>query len=124
MTTPAVIAEFDRLVGEADALIDDLERDREPEFEAVLAHVLSHPAERAAFARKFMEMLRSSMDSDLFEFCMHELRWPEVQSQVEAAMQEAANKGDHRLQFGLGSVLPAFRDDWLDGRGGGYKRYA
>ena len=124
MTTRDVLAEFDRLVGEAEALTDDLERDREPEFEAVLADVLAHPAERAALALKLIEMLRSSADSDLLEFCMHELRWSEAQGQVEAAMQEAANNGDHRLQFGPGGVLPAFRDGWLDGRGGGYKGFA
>jgi hypothetical protein len=124
MTTRDVIAEFDRLVGEAEALTDDLERDREPEFEAVLADVLAHPAERAALALEFIEMLRSSADSDLLEFCKHELRWSEAQGQVEAAMHEAANNGDRRLQFGPGGVLPSFRDGWLDGRGGGYKRFA
>jgi hypothetical protein len=125
MINPTFLAEFDRLVREAEGLLDDFERDREPEFEAVLVHVLTHPSGRQIFATKFMELLSwPSTDGDLFEFCMHELRWPEVRSRVAEAMQDAITRNDIRARDFLGHALSAFDDHWLDGQGGGYKRFA
>lgn len=125
MSNPAVVAEFDRLVRQSEGLLDDFERDKEPEFEAVLVHVLAHPSERQIFAIKFMELLSAPLtDGDLFEFCMHALRWPEVRSRVAEAMQEAIARNDIRARDFFGHALSAFDDHWLDGQGGGYKRFA
>src|SRR5262245_22982673 len=100
MSTPSAIEKFEELVDAAEALVDDLERDRGPEFEAVLSHVLAHLKERGQFSRRFIEILRSSTtDGDLFEYCMLELRWPEVERQVHAMMIDAEKAGNRRLQF-------------------------
>lgn len=125
MSNPAVVAEFDRLVRQAESLLDDFERDREPEFEAVLVHVLANPSERPIFATKFIELLRAPpTDGDLFEFCMQALRWPEVLSQVAELVQGAVARNDIRARDFYGHALTSFDDQWLDGRGGGYKRFA
>ena len=61
-------------------------------------------------------------DLELFEYCMHELRWPEVKTQLQAAVRDAAGPPrDTRCEFFLNGVLRAFGDDW-SGRGF-YKRF-
>lgn len=116
MTGSQVTDEFDRLVREANALegnpdaLDQLSH--EPVFEAALELVLANPDMRAEFAEKFVSMLQND-DLELFEYCMHELRWPEVKTQLQAAVRDAAGPPrDTRSEFFLKGVLRAFGDDW------------
>lgn len=120
-----VIDEFDRLVREANTLEGDPDAldqlSHEPVFEAALNLVLANPDMREEFAGKFAGMLKND-DLELFEYCMHELRWPEVKSQLQAAVRDAASPPrDTRSEFFLEGVLRAFGDTW-SGRGF-YKRY-
>lgn len=111
----AVLDEFDRLVREADRLEGDYLTplpEREATHSAALILILNHPEMRSAFVQKFGEMIRGH-DSELLEYCMHELRWPEVKVQVEAAIREA---DDFRARDHFTSVLTAFTDRW-SGRG-------
>ena len=116
--------EFEELVIAAEALLDDLERSREPEFEAVLRHVLAHPSHRRFFADRFPQIVvAGDTDGALFEFCMHELRWPEVEDAVRRMMKAADRAGNRRLQFYLASgPLGCFQDEWRRG-GTGYARF-
>lgn len=115
---------FDELVFAAENLVHELERWREPEFEAVLQHVLAYPEMRDVFADKFVELIMSpKTDGDLFEFCMHALRWPEVKARTLEIMIEAERAGNRRLQFWLGSALQCFEDIWSSQNRTGYKRF-
>lgn len=121
MDASEVLAEFDRLVQRADALEgDESESDQlahEPVFEAALELVLAHLELREAFARKFVDMLDRN-DWELFEYCMHELRWPEVRANVEDRLRIARDPrqrhdlSDERRWSG---VLSAFSDGWSGG---------
>lgn len=116
MTNSHILDEFDRLVREADALERDLDEldqlSHEPVFEAALNLVLSNPGMRDAFARKLSGMLHNR-DLELFEYCMHELRWPEVKSDLQTAIREAASPPrDVRSEFFFARVLSAFGGDW------------
>lgn len=123
MTSP-VVQKFEELVLAAEALVADVERTREPEFEAVLRHVLAHPEYRSFFAERFPQILvAGGTDGALFEYCMHELRWAEVEDEVRRMMEAAASAGDRRLQFFLGSgPMECFQDEWRRG-GTGYARF-
>jgi hypothetical protein len=128
MDTSQALAGFDRLVQQADALEGDENElnqlAHEPVFEAALELVLAHLELREAFARKFVDMLDKN-DWELFEYCMHELRWLEVQAHVEDRVRIAADPrqrrdlSDERRWRG---VLSAFSDGWSGGDGY-YKRF-
>lgn len=124
MDAPSPASKFNELVADAEALLEDLERAREPEFDAVLEHVLAHPELRDFFATRFVEILQSpETGGELFAFCMHALRWPEVDSRAQKMAIEAENAGDRRRQFWLGSIRQCFHDSWsADGRSL-YKRF-
>jgi hypothetical protein len=115
MDTSQVLDEFDRLVREADLLEDDILsplQDREAVHEAALMLVTNHPEMRNEFVEKFGEILRKH-DLEVLEYCMHELRWPEVRAQLEAAARDA---DDFRLRDIFTNALSAFSDRW-SGRG-------
>lgn len=125
MNGSRVLDEFDRLVREANALEGDPDAlnqlSHEPVFDAALKLVLANPEMREEFVGRFSAMLMND-DLELFEYCMHELRWPEVKSQLQAAVRNAASPPrDVRSEFYLEGVLRAFGDNW-SGRGF-YKRY-
>lgn len=120
-----VLDEFDGLVREANALEGDPDAldqlSHEPVFDAALKLVLANPDMRQEFAGRFVLMLKNDY-LELFEYCMHELRWPEVKSQLQAAVREAATPPrDLRFESFLEGVLRAFGDDWSGRRF--YKRY-
>lgn len=110
-----MLDEFDRLVREADRLEEDYLTplpEREAAHKAALVLITNYPEMRSAFVQKFVEMIRTH-DLELLEYCMHELRWPEVKAQLEVAAREA---DDFRARDCFTSALTAFTDRW-SGRG-------
>ena len=124
MEATQVLSEFDRLVQEADRLEDDHLTpllDREAVHEAALMLVTKHPYLRPELAVKFGEMLHKH-DLELFEYCMHELRWPEVRAQLEEVVRDAVERLDIRARDYFAGVKAAFTDEW-SGRDF-YRRFA
>lgn len=114
MESARVLDEFDRLVQEADRLEDDYLTplpDREAVHEAALTLVLQHPEMRVEFATKFGEMIPKH-DLELFEYCMHELRWPKVRAQLDAEVRNADDTRDWRARDYLARAKGAFTDQW------------
>jgi hypothetical protein len=65
---------------------------------------------RLSLAHRLLDTLKT--DLELFEFCMHELRWPEVETRL-ADMQEAAViASDRNTVFRIARVREVFDDDW------------
>ena len=123
MESARVLDEFDRLVQEADRLEENYLTplpEREAVHEAALTLVLQHPEMRVEFATKFGEMIRKH-DLELFEYCLHELRWPEVLAQLDAEVRNADDTRDWRAHDYLARAKFAFTDQW-SGRGF-YKRF-
>jgi hypothetical protein len=124
METAQVLNEFDRLVREADRLEEDYLTplaDREAVHEAALLLVTKHSELRSEFVEKFGEMLVNH-DLELFEYCMHELRWPEVKALLDEAVSSAVDRKDIRARDYLAGVKAAFTDEW-SGREF-YRRYS
>lgn len=114
MEATQVLSEFDRLVQEADRLEDDYLTplpDREAVHEAALMLVTKHPELRLQLAERFGEMLNKH-DLELFEYCMHELRWPEVRAQLDEVVRDAVDRVDIRARDYFAGVKAAFTDEW------------
>lgn len=47
-------------------------------------------------------------------FCMHSLRWPEVQQHYEQEVQSAIARKDWRAHPVALHIVDSFRDDWKD----------
>ncbi len=118
MKARSALDEFDRLVREADRLEEDIFAplpDREAVHKAALELVLQHPEMRSQFAAKFGEML-GTHELELFEYCMHELRWADVKVQLEAVVRDADEREDIRARDYFAGAMTAFTDKW-SGRG-------
>lgn len=85
----------------------------EPYLQRVLAYVKAHPSLRAEFSDAFVQMLANSSKGpwELIAFCMHDLRWSEVQT---AAIDEQQRDSDHRVKTIMANVIDAFSDNWGD----------
>jgi hypothetical protein len=116
----AVKQEFFRLVKEATIATESVEVEAEPYFTPVLEFVLKHPSRRPEFAEGFVEIIRNPSlgTSELVEFCMHELRWPEVKAGIEELLSQEHGR---RERFFLETVLNSFDDDWFSRQL--YRRY-
>ena len=109
--TDDVVGRFWELTQEADRVDStELETDIEPWLEAVLSHVLRHPEAKGQFVKSFMDLLREDRGpTELVEYCMHALRWPEVKAEVAAWLESEKSE---RVRHALRGVLRAFDDDW------------
>ncbi len=107
----SAIDELYRLIAVVVAFDEDLERETEPDFEAVLQHILAHPNCRPAAGDALLDS-RSKTDGLLFGFCMHVLRWPEVQRGLQKMIEAAVDSNDRRAQFALESIASCFEDNW------------
>lgn len=86
--------------------------DFEAEVAAVVDYIQANPECREAASRLFIEQVqRSAGCIEVLEYCMHELRWPEVE---EAVRDHLAASEDWRVKTALAGVLAAFADDWPD----------
>jgi hypothetical protein len=85
--------------------------DYEPPMRAVLDFVLANPHMRSEFASDFMTMLEDSNLGpwELIEYCMHTLRWPEIEAE---AIRQIRTNEDPRVHSVMSHILHAFADDW------------
>jgi hypothetical protein len=96
-------------------------RQREPAFLAVLAFVKEQLQYRGMFAFCFLHLFHwpELGPFDIIEYCMADLRWPEVQEYIagiEAVTPEI------NCRYVANRILAAFKDPWPTGAI--YERYA
>lgn len=100
---------------------EDAELDRylEPEYSTVLDHIIAHPEYRKTFGNEMLRMVDfpGDISAQLVEYCMHELRWPEIEA---AARVKLAAAEDPRSRIVFEHILESFQDDWDDE---GYERW-
>lgn len=111
----ALFAEVERA---AEASFDS--REIEPALKRVVLFAHSHPDSRPELVAAFLSQLEAKGEFlplarpgavDVLEFCMHDLRWPEVRGRVSALLQAK----DLRVSRAAERVLEAFDDDWPTG---------
>jgi hypothetical protein len=100
-----------------------------PELESVLVEVLrlidSCPDARLELARCFIDLVRQPDRGswEIVEFCMHNLRWPEVRRAVVEDLEKAKADQDGRAVPILSQILAAFDPAWPNADlYGNYKR--
>jgi hypothetical protein len=83
----------------------------EPYLLSVLTHVKAHPSLKVNFRAAFIQMLSDPSKGpwELITFCMHELRWPEVEAAAHARLMSAS---DWRIKNVMADVIDAFSDKW------------
>jgi hypothetical protein len=110
MTDDSVVQEFHALVREANCVEEAEGVPVDGAFEAVLSHVASHPESRTALASAFLTLVRDNFAIAVVEYCMHELRWPEVRSVCATWLDEEPCQ---RTRYRLEGVLQSFDDKWF-----------
>jgi hypothetical protein len=90
--------------------------DLEPFGLRILELVRAHPELRTEFERAFCELWRRPDVGpwELVMFCMHSLRWPEVQRYYERELQRTIAQEDFRAHPIARDIVDSFRDDWED----------
>lgn len=85
----------------------------EPALGAVLSFVENHLDQRPRFANAFLDVLRDPEKGppELVEYCMHELKWPEVYEAIKTWLD---NERSERVRHILRRQLLAFDENWLD----------
>jgi len=88
--------------------------DAEPEMARFLHAVKAHPEHRALVAQWFIDdFINQPQPLELLMFCMHDLRWPEIQEAVKAGLDE-----DIRQHNGIpvcnawNDILDVYRNRW------------
>lgn len=81
------------------------------EYEAVLDHVLANPELRSDFASAFVEIAYdpSLGPIDLVEYCMHFLRWKEVEAHFLGRLETEQSE---RARSALRRLLRSFDENW------------
>jgi hypothetical protein len=75
-----------------------------------------NPDLRSAFGEAFVSAFdqRQVFDLWLLQFCMHALRWPELQERFNQLSRQAIAEQDWNRIQPLQHVLDAFEQDWED----------
>ncbi len=111
-----IIEQLEQLMEQAEADITNLHSTYffEPALVQVLEFIKSHPDDWPRFKAYFIAdvMKHHQIPQEVFEFCMHALRWPEVHAAVKKRQQDASNPIDPRFYYGLAGHRAAFNDDW------------
>ena len=109
--TTSLLAQIHALINEVNRVDSELETPIEPALENVLEFILNHLESRAEFAILFLQIARDNTigPPELFEYCMHELRWPEVKNELVAWL---VIEKSERIRHALKNMLMAFDDDW------------
>jgi hypothetical protein len=104
------MSHFDDLVQRAAAADDNLHAHVEPSFAAVLDFLIEHPELRPAIAERFINGLLTDpmVPEALLEYCMFELRWPEVRQRADE-LYKSSGLREHAV---LKDILSAFSDNW------------
>jgi hypothetical protein len=106
---------FDVAAAMSLAVIDQL--DAEPEMARLLRAAKAHPAERAFLVGLFIASFSDAYilkrePWELVQFCMHELRWPEIRQFVMARKEDDLKKRGAARSSVWDSILEAFEDGW------------
>ncbi len=85
----------------------------EPALEVVLRFVQNHLDQRFEFVNAFLDVLRDPEKGppELVEYCMHELKWPEVREAIQAWLDSERSE---RVRHILRKQLLAFDENWND----------
>ncbi len=114
LTEKEIAQEFWRLIDSAQQRwektysADELE----PSLLDILNFVKQHSKSRNALEKCFIDLVHAigkSVKVDVLEFCMYELRFPNVKRVVEETIRHSQ---DIRKQTALESILQAYSDDW------------
>jgi|SRR5581483_3917647 len=93
------------------AVIDQPEA--EPEMARFLQAVEQHPEHRDFIVRLFIESFQTKWPSwEFMQFCMHRLRWAEIQAFIKSKKTEDVQQHGSRSSTVWDSILEAFEDDW------------
>jgi hypothetical protein len=85
--------------------------DFEPHFARLLDHLVAHPECHAAAVELFLNEVEQPGGSwELLQYCMYELRWPEIEAAVHRALQAAGPRSTAPLLH----VLAAYEEPWPD----------
>ena len=84
----------------------------EPDLLNVLNFTKQHLESKETLIQFFITLVKEHKwngDIEVIEFCMHELRWPEVKQAVE---EKVATTQDIRERDALCQIPDAYSDDW------------
>ncbi len=111
--TPKALEELTRDALEATAVLDD-SRELEPFLFRVLDALKRNTGLRDFAAPMFIAELECyrTFVADLLAYCMHELRWPEIQRRVTELMQPEDTERWRRKSMEYRYVLASYEDDW------------
>lgn len=90
-----------------------MDKPLEPALEAILIFVQDHPSHRIELVDAFLDVLRNPEKGppELVEYCMHELKWPEVRETIQIWLD---GERSERVRHVLRKQLLAFDDNWFD----------
>jgi len=122
LNSSASIPQFWQLCAESKRLDESTLDSRvlEPSLFALLDFVRSHPEDRDLFVYCFIHLLHwpEFGPFNLIEYCMAELRWPEVRDHLEGIARVTP---ELRCLYIVNRILAAFNDPWVNGQF--YERY-
>jgi len=111
---------FWQLVSDATIAVCDPEHPSTPDFEPQLLKVLqfvkASPEARRELGQAFVEMVTDLERGawEIIQFCMRELRWPEVRQALQREFDTAKLKNDWRRIAVLRDILDVYEPDWRD----------
>jgi hypothetical protein len=91
--------------------------DAEPEMVRFLRMVRAHPEERAFVMKQFTDTFSESFYMrrepwEFLQFCMHDLRWPEMREFIREKRDQDVQKRGSRSSGVWNDILAAFEDNW------------
>lgn len=113
MICTSVVVEWFHLLREADEA--ELRNENvEPYLIRALESVRSRPDCRHEYVSAFKSLIASDLKApwETLPFCMHELRWPEVEAAVVEQLDAAIKASDWRIINTLAAYRDSFSDDW------------
>jgi hypothetical protein len=110
---------FDAAAAKSMAFVDKI--DAEQEMACFLRAVKAHPELRAFATNLFIAAFADDFYMkwppwELLQFCMHDLRWPEIRDFVRAKLEEDVEKHGSRSSPVWRHILEAFEDNWEEAR--------
>jgi hypothetical protein len=95
--------------------------DAEPEMARFLHAVKAQPDQRAFVVQLFTESFSENFymrwpPTDFLEFCMHDLRWPEIRDFVRSKKNEEVKKRGAACSGVWNDILESFEDKWESAR--------
>jgi hypothetical protein len=90
--------ELERLILDADEACN-LTDDSRPRLQAVLDWVQAHPEHRAVIVQRFVAIVEGSAPTwEVVEYCMRELRWPEVLKATHQELERALDPATRNVR--------------------------